>query len=70
MAKSALHEAPVTTRKTETVLSLVDVSKTFGAVKAVDRVSIDVNEGEVLTPARAQRLRQDHHPADGSGLER
>jgi len=49
VAKSALHEAPVTTRKTETVLSLVDVSKTFGAVKAVDRVSIDVTEGEVLT---------------------
>jgi len=50
VAKSALHEAPATTRKAaETVLSLVDVSKTFGSVRAVDRVSIDVNEGEVLT---------------------
>jgi ABC-type Fe3+/spermidine/putrescine transport system ATPase subunit len=49
VAKSALHETPTTSRNAETVLSLVNVSKSYGSVKAVDRVSIDVNEGEVLT---------------------
>ena len=44
MAKSALHDAPTTTRKAETVLSLINVSKSFGPVKAVDRISIDVIE--------------------------
>src|SRR5437763_312066 len=34
---------------TEVVLRLVGVSKFFGAVKAVDRVSLDVTEGEILT---------------------
>jgi iron(III) transport system ATP-binding protein len=33
----------------DTILELTAVSKFFGPVKAVDRVSIDVRKGEVLT---------------------
>ena len=35
-------------RKTEMILSLENISLNFGGIKAVDKVSFDVNEGEIF----------------------
>ena len=41
-------------------LEVRDVSKRFGGVVALDGVSFDVHDGEILGPARAERCGQDH----------
>ena len=49
-------------------IRLIDLEKRFGAVRAVDGVSLDVQPGRVLLAARAVRLRQDDDPADDRRL--
>jgi ABC-type Fe3+/spermidine/putrescine transport system ATPase subunit len=49
-------------------LQFEDVSKHYGAVKAVDHVSLSVKQGEFFLAAGAERLRQDDAAADPGGV--
>ena len=40
--------------------------KSFAKVRAVDGVDLTIGAGERVAPARPQRRRQDHHPADAA----
>ena len=44
------------------------VSKRFGDVAAVDDLSLDIQEGEFFSHARAVGLREDDDPADDRRL--
>ena len=45
-------------------ISLKQVTKLFGSLRAADSVDLEVGAGEVLVPPGPLRLRQDHDPAD------
>jgi hypothetical protein len=45
-------------------VDLVDVTKRFGSVAAVDGIDLSVKVGEFLFPPRALRLRQDPQLGD------
>ena len=62
--------APMTVPRdaTSAEIRLIDLEKRFGAVRAVDGVSLDVQRGRVLLAARTVRLRQDDHAADDRRL--
>jgi iron(III) transport system ATP-binding protein len=49
MSSAAKQQQPRTQQEPATVLQLRQVSKLYGSVRAVDRLSIDVQKGEVLT---------------------
>ena len=42
-------------------VELVAVTKRYGATVAVDAISLRIPRGELLLPARPERLRQDQH---------
>ena len=42
------------------VLKLENVTMQFGGVVAVDNLSMEVGEGEIVAPHRPQRRRQNH----------
>jgi len=55
-------------------IRVVDVSKRFGAVAAVDHVSLDIRRGEFFSLLGAQRVREDdavaHDRGAGTGRQR
>ncbi len=44
-------------------VELVAVTKRYGATLAVDAISLRIPHAQLLLPAGAERLRQDHHAA-------
>ena len=50
------------------IISIQNLTKDFGAVRAVDDLSFDIDEGKVVGFLGSQRIRQDHHPALLVGL--
>ena len=49
----------------DVVLEVRGLVKRYGAATAVDQVSFELYRGETLTLLGPERLRQDHHAADG-----
>jgi hypothetical protein len=46
-----------------TLLEVTDLRTRYGAIEALKGISLTVAEGEVVTPDRLQRGREDDHPA-------